>query len=178
MKYTTYSPEEKPEIQAVFRQAFSDAENEEEGRAIATLVDDLITSTPSQDVFGYVAKKEQDILASIFFSRLRFENSTEAFLLSPVAVLPNFQRQGIGQSLLRHGISEMQSMGVELLFTYGDPKYYSKVGFKEIKEKAFKAPFPLSQPEGWLCQALTENAPTKISGGSQCVRALSKPEYW
>jgi predicted N-acetyltransferase YhbS len=47
--------------------------------------------------------------------------------------------------------------------TYGDPSYYAKVGFMPISEADAQAPFPLSHPEGWLAQSLTERAMTPLN---------------
>jgi len=67
---------------------------------------------------------------------------------------------------------------VELIFTYGDPKFYSKVGFNLISEKLVKAPLKLTYPEGWLGQSLVSDNIEAISGHSYCVEAFNKPEYW
>lgn len=77
-----------------------------------------------------------------------------AFILSPVAVSTDVQGKGVGQALIRYGLDHLKSLGVELVFTYGDPGYYSKVGFEQITEAIVKAPWPLSQPIGWLALAL------------------------
>ena len=64
------------------------------------------------------------------------------------------------------------------LFTYGDPNYYSKVGFKPITEKLIKAPLKLSYPEGWLAQSLVSDEIQPITGNSYCVEAFNKPRIW
>ncbi|MCK5334537.1 MAG: GNAT family N-acetyltransferase, partial [Gammaproteobacteria bacterium] len=64
------------------------------------------------------------------------------------------------------------------VFTYGDPKFYSKVGFSLISEKLVKAPLTLTYPEGWLAQSLVGDEIEAITGSSYCVEALNKPEYW
>ena len=76
------------------------------------------------------------------------------------------------------GIQQLTKEGVKLVFTYGDPNYYSKVGFRAITEEIAKAPLELSQPEGWLCQSLVGDEIEPIAGNSYCVEALNKPEYW
>ncbi|MCK5724403.1 MAG: GNAT family N-acetyltransferase, partial [Gammaproteobacteria bacterium] len=65
-----------------------------------------------------------------------------------------------------------------LVFTYGDPKFYSKVGFSLITEKLIKAPLALTYPEGWLGQSLISDEIKPITGDSYCVEALNKAEYW
>ena len=64
------------------------------------------------------------------------------------------------------------------MFTYGDPGYYSKVGFEQITETIVKAPCPLSQPIGWLAQSLDGGTVQAMSGPTRCVEALNDPGLW
>ncbi|MCG5517084.1 MULTISPECIES: hypothetical protein [unclassified Ectothiorhodospira] len=50
-----------------------------------------------------------------------------------------------------------------MVLTYGDPNYYSRIGFKPITEALAPAPFTLKQPEGWLGQSLFIDACHQIS---------------
>jgi putative acetyltransferase len=67
---------------------------------------------------------------------------------------------------------------VELAITYGDPSFYSKVGFSVITEQLVPAPLELTQPEGWLAQSLIGDEIGAIAGKSHCVEALNKPALW
>ncbi|ACL70102.1 GNAT family N-acetyltransferase [Halothermothrix orenii] len=167
------------EIKQLFIKTFSDSEGESEGKLIGNLVFDLMTKTDSQDLHAFIAISNKKIIGSIIFSRLRFERSQiNAFLLSPVAVHPAYQGKGIGQKLINFGHTDLKKNGVELVFTYGDINFYSKVGYKVIPEKVVKAPLELSYPEGWLAQSLVSDNIEPISGNSYCVEAINKPEYW
>ena len=101
---------------------------------------DLIKTTDSKDLFGFVATSQRKIIGCIFFSRLTFDNNTNAFILSPVAVHTEHQKKGVGQRLITFGIDFLKEADVDLVFTYGDPNYYSKVGFTQIKETLVEAP--------------------------------------
>ena len=83
-------------------------------------------------MFGYLVRDGKTLIGCIFFTRMEFENQINAFILSPVAVATRYQKLGIGQKLIKFGIYSLKKNNVELLFTYGDPNYYSKVGFKYI----------------------------------------------
>ena len=178
MKLSTYKKSDIEEIKQLFLRVFSDSEGQEEGSLIGRLVLDIMTSTDAQDIYGFIATENDQIIGSIFFTRLAFENSENAFILSPVAIHTNHQGKGIGQNLINFGIKHLKESGVRLAFTYGDPNFYSKVGFRCITETIAKAPFELSQPEGWLCQSLVGDEIRPIAGNSRCVEALNKPEYW
>jgi len=64
---------------------------------------------------------------------LTFESEVNAFLLGPVAIHTSYQGKGIGQKLINFGLNTLKENGVELAFTYGDPNFYSKVGFSLMK---------------------------------------------
>jgi predicted N-acetyltransferase YhbS len=85
---------------------------------------------------------------------------------------------GIGQALIAHGLQEMEERGVEVVTTYGDPAFYSKVGFHPLSQDVIEAPYELSQPEGWLGQSLSQDAIEPIPGHCSCVKALDDPAYW
>ena len=178
MKISNYDPSKIEEIKQLFTQTFSDSEGESEGLVIGSLVHDLVSLTKDCDLYGVVATEDDQIIGSIFFSKLTFASEVRAFLLSPVATLTSYQGRGIGQKLIRFGLNAMKELGVELVFTYGDPKFYDKVGFRQVDEKLIKAPLKLSYPEGWLGQSLIADEIEPIGGDSHCVDALNKQEYW
>ena len=132
MKLSPYSPGNIEEVKQLFTKVFSDSEGQSEGSLIGNLVDDLMTSTDAQDLYGFVAIENEQIIGSILFTRLTFQNEINAFLLSPVAIHTTYQGKGIGQKLINFGINHLKENGVKLVFTYGDPNYYSKVGFCHI----------------------------------------------
>ncbi len=178
MKLSTYDKSDAEEIRHLFTKVFSDSEGQAEGLLIGCLAFDLMKDTDAQDIHGFIATENKQIIGSIFFTRLAFESTDNAFILGPVAIHTSHQGKGIGQKLIKFGINDLKENGVELVFTYGDPDFYSKVGFRRITEKTAKAPFELSQPEGWLCQSLVDDEIRPIAGNSRCVEALGKPEYW
>ena len=165
-------------IKHLFTSVFSDAEGQSEGELIGDLSKEIMTSTDTQDLYGFVAMENKKIIGSILFTRLTFQNGINAFLLSPVAIHTSHQGKGIGQKLICFGINHLKKNEVSMVFTYGDPSFYSKVGFNQITEKTAKAPFKLSQPEGWLAQSLVSDEIKPIAGNSSCVVAFNKPEIW
>ncbi|MCU7940934.1 MAG: N-acetyltransferase [gamma proteobacterium symbiont of Bathyaustriella thionipta] len=175
---SSYNPANIEEIKQLFTKTFSDSEGQSEGLLIGHLTYDLMTSTDDHDLYGFVATENTQIIGSIFFSRLTFECEINAFLLAPVAIHPNYQGKGIGQKLITFGLNALKENGVELTFTYGDPDFYSKVGFSFIAENLVKAPLKLTYPEGWLGQSLISDEIQAIRGNSYCVEAFNNPEYW
>jgi putative acetyltransferase len=178
MKFSQYNPSTIEEIKQLFTTTFSDSEGQPEGLLIGNLAYDLITSTDGHELYVFVATENEQVIGSIIFSKLTFENELNAFLLGPVAILTGYQGKGTGQKLINYGLSTLKENGVELAFTYGDPSFYSKVGFSPIAEKFVKSPLKLTYPEGWLGQSLVSDEFEPITGNSYCVEALNKPEYW
>jgi len=178
MKLLSFQLSNTEEIKQLFIKVFSDAEGQSEGMVIGNLTSDIMTMTDTQDFYGFIATENEHIIGSIFFTRLTFESEDNAFLLSPVAIHTGYQGKGIGQKLINFGINQLKENRVSIVFTYGDPNFYSKVGFSQITEKIAKAPFKLTQPEGWLAQSLVSDEVEPIVGNSCCVEAFNKPEIW
>ena len=178
MKLSTYNPNNADEIEQLFIKTFSDSEGQSEGEVIGHLVKDFIDSTDVNDLHCFIATEDEQIIGSIFFTRIIFESGINAFILSPVAKHTDHQGKGVGQKLLNFGLTALKENGVELAITYGDPNFYSKVGFSVITEQVVPAPQKLEQPEGWLAQSLVGDKIEPIAGKSHCVEALNKPELW
>lgn len=179
MKFTTYNKKDIEKIKHLFTKTFSDSENKEEGLLIGNLVNNLITTTDDQDVYGFIATVNEKIVGSVFFTKITFEkDNIDTFMLSPMAVHTDFQGKKIGQKLINFGLDILKKNGVELVITYGDINFYSKVRFRKITEDIIKAPLKLSYPEGWLAQSLVVNEIELITGKSYCIEAFNNPKYW
>ncbi len=111
-------------------------------------------------------------MGAIIFTRLYFpQTSRIVFLLPPMAVLPNHQ----GQGLIAYALSQLVGY---IVVTYGDPAFYGKTGFATIDPAVLPAPYPLSQPQGWIAQSLTKAPILPLEGPATCAPALQNPAYW
>ena len=52
------------------------------------------------------------------------------YLVGPVAVLPAYQRRGLGSALVRAGLAELRSRGADGCVLVGDPRFYERFGFR------------------------------------------------
>lgn len=177
-EFSTFESGSAEEVVKLFNQVFTQSAGESEGKIVAGLVSDLITGTPSNDLLGCVATSNDSIVGCIFFSRFILPSNEPAFLLSPVAVSTEQQGKRVGQGLINYGLKHLKSFDVALVFTYGDPSFYAKVGFNQISENVVKPPFELSQPEGWLAQSFDGMPIQAMEGRAKCVDALSDASYW
>ena len=179
MEYSSDYKGREDEIISLFNATFSASEGLKEGKAIGVLVKNLFETTKESDLLVFLAWQGKELVGAIIFSRLVYPNDERTvFILSPVAVATSWQRKGIGQALLTHGLNVLRKLGVDVAITYGDPNYYSKVGFKQITEEVAQAPLTLQQPEGWLAQPLNANPLNRLKGPSRCVEALNDSIYW
>jgi putative acetyltransferase len=178
MNFSLLQKSDAKEVITLFTSVFSASEGEVEGISIGNLVLSLINKTKPSELVGCVAKDNNKIIGCIFFSRFIIPSNQIAYILSPVAIDTDVQGAGIGQKLIRYGLEYLKSQKVSLVFTYGDPAFYSKTGFEQITEQIVKAPFPLSQPEGWLAQSLDGEPIRVMNGSSRCVEALNDQKYW
>jgi putative acetyltransferase len=61
------------------------------------------------------------------------DSSFEALGLGPMAVLPHYQRKGIGSRLVQAGLEECRRAGHEIVVVLGYPEYYPRFGFLSAK---------------------------------------------
>jgi len=82
-----------------------------------------------------VAEIEGQVVGHIAFSPVAISDGTKDWYgLGPVAVMPEYQKIGIGQSLVREGLPLLREMGGRGCALVGDPKYYHRFGFKNYPE--------------------------------------------
>src|ERR1051326_1110488 len=105
-------PDDSFVIQQVHIKAFG-------GLAEAKLVR-LITER-NKALISLVAVSDDKVVGHILFSRVTIDNSSfNAVGLGPVAVLPEFQRQGIGSKLIREGLKLCGQAGYNAVVLVGD----------------------------------------------------------
>ena len=178
MQFRPHKPGDAPVIEGLFYSVFTRSEGEQEGVLVSSLAREMMVGTDSRDLYGFVADDNGMIAGAIFFSRLIFKDDPDVFILGPVAVRADQQGMGTGTALITHGLREMGKRGVRFVITYGDPAFYSRLGFQHISQDAIQAPHTLSQTEGWLGQSRADVRIETINGRCTCVKALDNPVYW
>ena len=85
-----------------------------------------------------VAEVDGKVVGHILFSPVSIELSegrVEGAGLAPMAVLPAYQRQGVGTRLIEEGLPACRSAGFPFVVVLGDPDYYLRFGF--LRASAF-----------------------------------------
>ncbi|MEI9477878.1 MAG: N-acetyltransferase [Deltaproteobacteria bacterium] len=86
-----------------------------------------------------------------------------ALALAPMAVRPEYQNQGIGSELVRHGLRQCRDLGHKVIVVVGHPEYYPRFGFSLARAKGLEAPFPVPD-EAFLVLELVPDALEGIKG--------------
>ena len=178
MNFRILDKDSKEEVASLFASVFSSSEGEQEGKLIGSLASGLAARTDNQEIICIGAYEDRSMIGAIFFTRLRFDEPIEAYMLAPVAVGTAHQGRGVGQALINFGLHELKNRAATLAVTYGDPAFYSKVGFQALSGDVIQAPMPLSMPEGWLGQSLSGEAIPVLKSRPRCVQEFDNPDYW
>jgi putative acetyltransferase len=108
----------------------------------ARLVDDLREG-------GYVrvslvAELMGQIVGHILFSDLPIitgDGTVAALALAPMAVLPDFQSQGIGSALVQKGLEACRQQGHRIVVVLGHAHFYPRFGFSLKLAAHLESPF-------------------------------------
>ena len=163
-------------ILTVIETAFSDEEN----KVIMNLVQELHQETSSPSIKSLVAEVDNEMIGYISFSPifLKSDSSISGYILAPLAISPEHQKQGIGSSLIKSGIDILTQDGAGVLLVYGDPAFYGRFGFNEEIGRTFTPPYPMEYPFGWTGMMLNGTTAPEEPIQFECITALSKPDLW
>ncbi|MCB9849815.1 MAG: N-acetyltransferase [Phycisphaerales bacterium] len=113
-----------------------------------------------------VAEREGVVIGHILFTSIRIDGeggSTPAQALAPMAVLPDWQNQGIGSRLVRVGLRMCRERRHGIVVVLGHPKYYPRFGFVPAPPIGIAPPFPVSDDAFMVC-ALKHGALDNVCG--------------
>jgi len=150
-------PEDAEAVHAVLVAAF--------GRvAEARLVERLRAS--ARIVCAMVAEEKGRVLGHVVFSRIAVESGnseTPVLALAPLAVMPAFQRLGIGSALVSAGLARCRELGHARVVVLGESAYYGRFGFVPASRFGLKCPFPVPE-EAFMAIELEPDAFAQVSG--------------
>jgi putative acetyltransferase len=124
-----------PVIRAILRHAFGTADE-------ANLVEQL--RADADVLLELVATDGEAVHGCILYSALAVERGEASFAcaaLAPVAVLPAFQRRGVGAALLEAGNVRCIALGLDAIIVLGHADYYPRFGFTALAAATLDAPF-------------------------------------
>jgi len=101
----------------------------------------IIKALRSADVLtiSLVAEIDERVVGHIAFSPVTISDGTKDwYALGPISVFPEYQKQGIGKSLINKGLSSLKELGGQGCALVGDPNYYKRFGFKNFPELIYE----------------------------------------
>ncbi|WP_282949795.1 MULTISPECIES: N-acetyltransferase [unclassified Sphingopyxis] len=127
-------------IDAVIRAAFAGTGFGHQGEArLVRMLEadgDVLTSL--------VAERDGAIVGHVLLSRMDVGADGAALSaagLAPVSVAPDYQRQGIGDALIRAALDDLRKQGVQISFVLGHASYYPRFGYSPHLAERFASPF-------------------------------------
>ncbi|MFM9372802.1 GNAT family N-acetyltransferase [Streptomyces sp. Da 82-17] len=110
---------------------------------VAALVRTLRATEAARAPMSYVAVVDGRVVGHVLLSSTRLDaprRIVDVLSLSPLGVLPEFQRRGIGTQLVAHALAAADRRGVPLVFLEGSPAYYGSRGFEAAVPAGFRSP--------------------------------------
>jgi len=148
----------------------------------ADLTEDLLADSSAKPLLSLIAYIEDQPAGHILFTKAQLSNTPKVAVsfLAPLAVVPKFQRRGIGGNLIKKGLELLSKANVDLVFVIGHPAYYPRHGFTPASKLGFQATYPIPEEDAdaWMVQALRPDIIGSVSGRVVCCDALNKPELW
>jgi len=127
----------------------------EADRAAVRAVNEAAFETPAEAVLvealhgkdiglvSLVAEVDGKVVGHILFSPVSLtERGHLNFMgLAPMAVVPNYQRKGIGSALVRQGLARCKDLGCCAVVVVGHPEYYPRFGFVPASRYALRCEY-------------------------------------
>jgi putative acetyltransferase len=160
MKIRPEQPGDQPQIRIINQQAFG-------GDTEAELVDTLRQSGVS--LISLVAEEDHQLIGHILFSPVTLSGQARIPAiagLGPMAVLPEWQRRGIGSLLVTTGLAYCASADYVAVVVLGHPAYYPRFGF--VPASGFKIKSEFNVPdEVFMVKELQNGALQDLMGTIQ-----------
>jgi putative acetyltransferase len=124
----------------------------------ADLVDALRAAAAHVPELCLVAAIEGEVVGHVFYSRARLASGDEVLALAPMAVLPSYQRRGIGSRLVEESLRRAATTAFPLVVVLGHAEYYPRFGFEPAGALGVEAPWDVP-PEVWMLLRLPAYRP-------------------
>lgn len=151
-------------VENVVEEAFATAQytSKDEHNLVAR----LRNSSTFVKELSLVAEIDGKIVGHILLTKLPIKNKNTIFdslSLSPLSVLPKFQKQKVGSTLVNRALEIAKDMNFGSVILVGYPEYYTRFGFKPASKFNIKAPFPVPDI-AFMAYEVSKNSLKNVSG--------------
>lgn len=154
---------------------------------VKNLLTDLLEDPTAEPRVSLLALDGDKPVGHILFSTARIRPrpgfcnlKSNASIMGPVAVIPDYRQRGICKALIRKGLDELKSLGVDRCFTLGHSQFRPCMGFiPDAANAGFPAPFPLAEEDknAWMWLDVS-GKPIDETGKIICANAIMRGTYW
>ena len=114
-----------------------------------------------------VATKDNEVVGYILFTKILIadisNNTFESLSLAPIAILPQYQKKGIGTELIKQGLLKAREMGFTSVIVLGHEQFYPRFGFLPASKWNIKPPFDVPS-NAFMALELMEDGLKNVSG--------------
>ncbi len=154
-------PRDVPDIHRVNESAFKQLDEADLVNALRTNAQAFIPE------LSLVATVDGRVVGHILFTRCWIDDgaghSVESLALAPMAVLPELQKQGIGDRLVRAGLDRARSLGFRSVIVLGHARYYPRFGFTPADQWDIRPPFEVPA-DHYMALELVQGALVSVAG--------------
>jgi len=129
------SPDDVAAVREVNRRAFGQEQE-------SNIVDALRTNGGA--LLSLVAIVNGRVVGHIIYSPLAVAENVNGVALGPMAVVPEYQRQGIGTKLIETGNRKIKDAGYPFIIVVGHAEYYPRFGFRPAREHGIRCEWDVS----------------------------------
>jgi putative acetyltransferase len=156
----TIRPEHKADFSAIRQIHLAAFETDAEANLVEALRESNV------EIISLVAEHNESLIAHILFSRVELANNNPSVSiagLAPMAVIPQYQRKGIGSQLVAAGIEACRAAGYSAIVVLGHPDFYPRFGFVPTVNYRIKSEYDV--PENvFMIKELQEGALANCHG--------------
>jgi putative acetyltransferase len=108
-----------------------------------------------------VAIEDNAVVGHISFCPMTVKGDGFSFTiisLGTMAVLPAYQKKGIGSRLVKTGLKDCHRIGEDVVVVVGHPTYYPRFGFVPARAKGIDCEFAEAPDDAWMILELKAGA--------------------
>lgn len=156
-------------LEDLYKKAFSEED-------LFPLVTELLAD--EENVLSLSAYINKTLVGHVAFTKCYVSfDDIKLSLLGPVAVIPEYQRIGVGTKLITIGLKQLKRMKFIKVLVLGDPDYYKKFYFTQENDIEPAYEIPKQWKSAWQSLKLT-GVGYYIKGTLKVPTVWQKPELW